>query len=338
MEETNEMTTLKQIRKHFSKLGLCYFLGAVIIYVAQMAVKLPIQLFKLDWSSDVNFLILLSVLLIYLVGMPALIAMVRTIPGQAPEKHSMKAGHFVLAAIMCFGIMYTLNFIGNAITTAIGMLKGSEVENVLSEMLTGANIPLVFLYTVICAPIMEEYVFRKLIVDRTARYGQGVAVLLSGLMFGLFHGNLGQFVYAFGLGIFLAFIYLKTGNLKITIALHMIVNVMGGVVSLLLLDAIDLEQLFAILERGADSGALLSFYLKNIGGFLMLLVYDLFVFGSILAGIILILAAFAKKRFWLAPVEEAIPSGKRFHTVILNVGMLLYCIFWIGMIIIQLFM
>ena len=54
-----------------------------------------------------------------------------------------------------------------------------------------------FLYMVICAPILEEYIFRKLIVDRTVKYGQGVAVVLSGLMFGLFHGNLNQFAYAF---------------------------------------------------------------------------------------------------------------------------------------------
>lgn len=337
MEETNEKTTLKPIRKHFSRLGLWFFLGAVIINVAQVVVILPIQFFKPEWMSDVNIAMILSALPMYLIGMPALIAMVRTIPGQAPEKHSMKVGHFILAVIMCFGIMYIFNMMGNMITNAIGMLKGGEVENVLENMLTGVNLLLVFVYTVICAPVMEEYVFRKLIVDRTVRYGQGVAVLLSGLMFGLFHGNLGQFVYAFTLGMFLAFIYVKTGNLKITIALHMLVNVMGGVVSLLLMDVIDVEQLYAILESGASSSALFSYYMNNIGGLILLLIYDLFVYGSMLAGGILIIVAFAKKRFWLAPAEEPIPRGRQFKTVILNVGMLLYVIFWIAIIILQLF-
>ena len=58
---------------------------------------------------------------------------------------------------------------------------------------TESNMMVTFLYMVICAPILEEYIFRKLIVDRTVKYGQGVAIVLSGLMFGLFHGNLNQF-------------------------------------------------------------------------------------------------------------------------------------------------
>ena len=47
-------------------------------------------------------------------------------------------------------------------------------------------------------------------------------MLFSGLMFGLFHGNLNQFVYAFVLGLCFGFIYVKTGNIRYTIGLHML--------------------------------------------------------------------------------------------------------------------
>ena len=43
------------------------------------------------------------------------------------------------------------------------------------------------------------------------------------------------------------------------------------------------------------------------------------------------------KKFKCAPGEITIPKGKRFSTIILNVGMILYCLFWIIQIILQLF-
>lgn len=334
----DQKTLLKQTRKHFSRFGLWFFLGGIIIYAAQIVVLIPISFFRPEWVNNANINIILSALPLYLIGMPALIVMVRTVPGQAPEKRSMKAGHFILAAIMCFAIMYIFNLLGTQLTDLIEMLKGWEVEDVLDSALTGASLPLVFVYTVICAPIMEEFVFRKLIVDRTMRYGQGVAVLLSGLMFGLFHGNFGQFVYTFALGLFLAFLYVKTGKLKITIALHMLVNLMGGVVSLIMLKAIDLNELNMLLESEADNGAFLSFYMDHFAGVIMLLAYEFFVYGSMLVGGILIIVAFAKRRFTLAQGEVVIPKGRRFTTVFLNLGMLLYCIFWIALIILQLLM
>lgn len=338
MEETNELREpeidLKKTRKHFSRLGLWFFVGTIIINVSQV-VLIPIRYFMPQWLTDANLSVILLQMPMYLIGMPALIAIIHTIPAQAPQKHAMKAGHFILAVIMSCGIMYIFNLLGTAITSILEMFKGGEVQDVLNSLLTGVSIPVVFVLTVICAPIMEEYVFRKLIVDRTIRYGEGVAVLMSGLMFGLFHGNLGQFVYAFALGLFFAFIYAKTGKLKITIALHMTVNFMGAVVGLIIQNMLDLEQLSAIAQSEGDIATLLAFYMENLGGMILLFAYDMFVYGSIIVGGILIVVALAKKRFWFAPAEVAIPRGKRFRTVILNLGMLLYCIFWIAVIIIQ---
>lgn len=333
-----QKTELGQIRKHFSRLGLWYFIGTIVINVVQFAAIYLCRVLKPEWLRDVNFSIILSALPLYLIGAPALAAMVRTVPGRKPERHPMKAGHFILALIMCFAIMYLCNIVGNVITGILGALKGGEVQNVLENTLMGANLPLVFVYTVICAPIVEEYLFRKLIVDRTIRYGQGVAVLLSGLMFGLFHGNLNQFAYTFFLGMFLAFLYVKTGNLKITIGLHMGVNFVGGVMGLLLMDLLDMDRLNVILQNPGDTGTLIAFLMDNIAGVVLLLVYDLLVYGSMLAGGILLIVSLAGKRFRGEPAETVIPKGKRFRTVILNLGMLLYCIFWISIIILQIFM
>ena len=71
-----------------------------------------------------------------------------------------------------------------------------------------------FIIAVLIAPTAEELLFRKLLTERIVKYGELAAVLASGLFFGLFHGNLNQFSYAFLLGLFLGFIYVKTGKLR----------------------------------------------------------------------------------------------------------------------------
>ena len=106
-------------------------------------------------------------------------------------------------------MVFVSNLMGNAITTIIGILKGNEVNNGVVGVILEGNMLINFVSMVILAPIVEELVFRKLIIDRTAKYGQTVAIIASGLMFGLFHGNLNQFAYALVLGCFFC-IYLST--------------------------------------------------------------------------------------------------------------------------------
>lgn len=326
------MEEYKSCRKDFSRLGLMFVLGTLIIYGVQLLVLSAVGLLRPGWLTDINMSLVLTMGSMYLVGMPALIALVWWLPGKAPEKAIMKPGQFALALIMCYAILYVSNFVGTIITTIISFFKGSGVDNAIMDIASNANTGLVFLFMVICAPFYEEFIFRKLIVDKTLRYGEGVAVLLSGLMFGLFHGNLSQFAYAFTLGLFLAFLYVKTGRLRVTIAIHMCVNFIGGVVSVLVLKAIHYEE---ILEVPNDAGAISSLFMHNLGGWILYMFYLLMILGLTIAGIVLLIVF--RRRFALRPGEIVLPKGKRFRIIFINVGMILYCLFWICMIIGQLF-
>lgn len=323
----------KSMKKQFSSLGFRFMAGTLIIYAVQMGVMAIVGAVKPEWLEDTTISLILAVMPLYLVGMPILIALVKRMPGEAPAKKSIRPGQFILALIMCFALMYCGNLVGTLITTIVGALKGSAVNNALMTYATESNMIVTFLYMVICAPILEEYVFRKLIVDRTVKYGQGTAIVLSGLMFGLFHGNLNQFAYAFLLGLFLAFIYVKTGELKVTIGLHMCINFMGAVVSVLLLKAIHLEEYQEIAMNGADSQAMMDYMMKYLPGWIFYFVYILFILAALVTGIVLFIV-FRRK---LAVEPGQIAKGQRFKTVICNPGMLCYCIFWIAMIIIQMF-
>ena len=323
----------KSMKKSFSGLGLRFLIGTLIIYAVQIAVVGVVGMVKPEWLENTTINLILAVLPLYLIGMPVLIALVKQMPGEAPVKKSITPGQFVVALIMCYALMYCGNLVGTLITTVVGALKGSEVDNALMAYATESNMIVTFLYMVICAPILEEYIFRKLIVDRTLKYGQGVAIILSGLMFGLFHGNLNQFAYAMLLGMFLAFLYVKTGELKVTIGLHMCINFMGAVVSVLLLKAIHLDEYQEIVMNGGDAQAVMDFMMAYLPGWIGYMVYVLFILAVLVTGIVLFIVY--RKKLKLEPGQIA--KGRRFKTVIGNPGMICYCVFWIAMIIIQMF-
>lgn len=323
----------KAVKKDFSRLGFTFLVGTLVILFVQNVVALLVMWLWPALLEDVTFTLLLSALPLYLVGMPVLIALVKRIPGTPPEKHTMSWKQFLLALIMCYAVMYCSNIVGVILTTLIGLIKGEPVYNAVQDIAANANMGVTFVYMVLCAPVMEEYVFRKLIVDRTRRYGEGVAIVLSGMMFGLFHGNLSQFVYAAALGMFLAFIYVKTGELKFTVALHMFINFMGAVVSVLVLKAFPYEE-FAEVTASGDYDRILNFVTENLPGLLVYLVYVAMIFALMIAGIVLIIVF--RKRFALGEGEVVIPKKERFSTVFFNWGMLFYSLFWLAMLVVNL--
>lgn len=324
---------MKEIRKHFTKLGLMFFLGSVIIYGLQFGIINLVQIFKPEWLMNGDISLMVSLIPMYLIGMPIMILLVKTVPAVKLEKHSMKVWQFLLALLMTFCIIYSSNIVGTIISTIVGFIKGSAVNNVVMQITSGTSIITMIVYMVICAPIMEEVIFRKLIVDRTVRYGQGVSVLLSGLMFGLFHGNLNQFVYAFALGMFLAFIYVKTGKIKYTIIIHMIVNFVGSVLATVIMDSMNYQGYMEALASGSQE-AMMEVIMGALPGWIAYFGLVMFMGISIIAGIVLFILF--RKRFTLVKGEVEIPKEKVFVTTVLNVGMILFSIFWIVLIIMQL--
>ncbi|MCM1570229.1 MAG: CPBP family intramembrane metalloprotease [Roseburia sp.] len=323
-------------RKDFSRVGLCFLLGAVLINGLQYAVLLLCGKFMPEIMKNGNAALILQMAPTYLIGMPLLIFFLYKLPGVEPVKHQMKWWQFLAAMPMSYTIMIVSNVVGLIITGIIGLIKGAEVNNVMVDVVTSISLWVRILVMVICAPIFEELIFRKMLVSRTLKYGQGVAIVLSGLMFGLFHGNLNQFAYACCLGMFFAFLYAKTGNIKITIGLHMFINFIGGVFGGWLLELLDYEELAELTVNGAGQAEMMSFMMEHLFGFFLYGVFLLLIIVMLVTGIVLFIVF--RKKFTLAQGQVQLPKGQRFSIVILNIGMLLYCLFWMVSIVLQLIM
>lgn len=312
-------------KKHFSRMGWLYMAATAIIFGLQTVTGLIIIAVKPEWLYDMNISLFFSVAPMYLVGFPLLALFLKKwVPAGHIEKRRMTAGQYVLSAIICIGLAYAANILGLIMTTIIGIFTGNSVANPITDVVTSMSPWAVLFYTVICAPIMEELVFRKLIVDRAVGYGQGVAVVVSGVMFGLFHGNLNQFVYAAVIGSFLAYLYVKTGNVKITISLHMLFNFLGGFLPTVLMNQMDLDSYL-------DSGSILEMQelmRQNLGWFLLYGLLLLFILGMLVTGVVLFIVFAAKKKFVFHPGETSIPRQLKLSLALGNAGMAAFGLFW----------
>lgn len=171
---------------------------------------------------------LISAISFYGVGIPVFYLIVKTIPA-APkqQKLRMRIDEIMTWAVISLGGMYIFNYFSVWLNEIISFIKGSPVINPVVS--ATENIWITIVFSVILAPIFEEFVFRGIILNRLKPYGDKVSIFFSALLFAMFHGNLYQMFYAFAIGCAFAYVALRTRRIAYTIGLHMFVNFCGGV-------------------------------------------------------------------------------------------------------------
>ena len=93
---------------------------------------------------------------------------------------------------------------------------------------------LLFLVAIAFVPaVLEEVFFREAIISYAKPHGKVFAVLLSGGLFALAHANLSQGLFAFVIGLLWGAIYLQTGDIRLTIFLHLMNNGISAILMIL---------------------------------------------------------------------------------------------------------
>ncbi len=280
-------------RKQFSRIGWAFVAFCLVDLGVQMVFGAWIGVWMLlrDMETlNIDFLLLAQISM-YVFAFPIFWILMRRIPAwKKPEGESLGIGQFLLWAVVCFGLTYLGNFAGQIVMKISELVTGSLEENPVLDMIDMMNPWMVFLTTVVIAPVMEELMFRKFLIDRIVPYGQKAAVVVSGVAFGLFHGNFYQFFYASFLGMIFAYLYSSTGRLRYNILLHMMINMVGGVVPVMLMQQLD----------ELSPGAALAF--------LGVMIMGIFMLTSVIATIVLI-CIFARKLSWFGAWAPASAKG-----------------------------
>jgi membrane protease YdiL (CAAX protease family) len=216
-------------QKNFSRIGFAMFVLVALTTGLQAgeAALLPLVFPEAEPGPWLRYALLLIPQ--YAIAMPAAFLVMRRLPRQPLARRTLGAGRFGIVLLICYCILYAGNLAGTVVTQVISALAHRQMANLTAEVISGSDMLTNLITVGILAPVVEELFYRRLLIGRLARYGELTAVAVSGLVFGLVHGNLSQFFYAFGLGLGLGYVYIKTGRLRYTIALHMIINIIGGV-------------------------------------------------------------------------------------------------------------
>lgn len=309
--ENSLEANLKLARKAFSRSQL----NLALFYVFYLVVSFIVILFLPDdYSETAEYLA--HYIPMYLVAFPLYLLISKPLETAKPEKHKMTFFQLFKAFLVCEFVGIVGNYIGVFVNLILSLFfKSNTASTMLTDGIFGESSGLFLVIAVVCAPFVEEMLFRKVLIDRIRKYGNGTAIVVSGLLFGLFHGNFTQFFYATFLGCVFAFIYIRTGKIQYTIGLHMTVNFWGSALPYLAM-------------RNQDTApfteALTTFHVSDVGALLSSMKYMILVSGSVYAFAIAGLVVFILHKNELkvdAPIAP-IPKGKRFVTVCCNIGFL----------------
>jgi membrane protease YdiL (CAAX protease family) len=226
-------------------------------------------------------------------GVVAAMLVMRSMPRCETVHETIGFKRFLQYIAIATALGMTGNLIGQVFLAFWNGATGNEAGGEVSELLLGSDGLSVFLMLCVVAPFLEEFLFRKVLIDHTRKYGELVCILTSGVLYGLFHGNFTQFFYAFGLGALLAHVYFKSGKFFVAFMFHVSFNIFFGVLPTIVLSK---------------------------GSILALVLYEFVYLSIVITGIVLLIIEL--QRFKPKKGEISLPKKTMATAVMMNPGMI----------------
>ena len=230
---------MKTIRGEFSRTGWALFAGMLVPVALSVAAGLLIGVLMPQLLDSDVLMFLTGFLPVYGVGLPLAMLILRAVPAETGVKRTLGPGRFWQLMLMAVPVTLAGNIVGNLLGA---LFSFGQAVNPLEDLASAFN-PYAVFSMLVLAPVLEELLFRKFLLDRCAKFGRWNAIVFSALAFSMFHANIYQMVYAFGLGLLFGYVYLHTRRLRYTMAMHFLINFFGGLVGPALLLYFPLDDL-----------------------------------------------------------------------------------------------
>ncbi|MBR3248115.1 MAG: CPBP family intramembrane metalloprotease [Clostridiales bacterium] len=289
--------------------------GWFFVFLIKFAAAM-LKMFCYDFYSS-NFAtvyLLMNSFNVCVVGTLVLAIALRKLPSVKIEKKKMRFGQLFLIIMMMYGLTQVGSMMGVPLDTVLSLpsMFNTGSEDVMKELQNNVILSSGTLVRTISVGILpavfEELLFRKFLIDRTIRHGEFISCAMSGIMFGLWHGNFQQFFFAFFVGVLFAFVYIRTGNIIYTMILHASMNLVTSLVTVELLSEFLKRSGFDIgagaVNEITDYNELISSVLPV---FLLILLWLLILIGFQIAGFVLLIVK--RKNFKLV-AREGEPGRK----------------------------
>lgn len=182
------------------------------------------------------------------------------LPPKAPaDTGKITAYCFLAAFAFCTAASLNIFF------TQTGFTASSQSYEEVYELQYGVQFAVGLVLYGIISPLAEEAVFRGLLYNRMKRcFGYKTALVVSSILFGIYHGNIVQAVYGSILGLLIAYFYEQYGSFAAPVLFHGVANV--GIYAMTYQNKLtDMDTKTALLVGAVFfTGAVFSFrYIKN---------------------------------------------------------------------------
>ena len=303
------------MKKTMNSIGWKYGLMAIVYIILNYGISILLRAFAPDFTEK-NSILLTYAMVIFTVDMvcfPLVLLLTSKMPKAEIEKKRLGFGKFLLCILLMYGLILVGAVIGSIINFGLTIPFKSEENTQIVELLVNSNSFLRILIVGIIGPIFEELIFRKVLIDHVAPKGELVAILASGIMFGLFHGNFQQCFFAGLIGCLFAYIYLKTGRVIYTILLHMILNTITSGITIELIKWMFKAAEGAGIDLNATSTEMVNYSNSAIEALILptlaLIAWVFVLFIVMLAGLVTFIVIACMKKIKIERKEEE-PSFK----------------------------
>ena len=320
--------TKSEARKIFSRTFLPFFIFFAVCYAAVFVIEFAVAIIfpynSLEIFANPYFVIGLNVVAMYIIAFPVFLIVSRALKPKGYEvkleKSRLGLGSLLVLLFMGEACMFVGNLIGTAANSFISSFVGYTPDNSVDSLVSETPLWLIMAVAVVIGPIIEEIMFRKILIDRLSPFGDFYAVLFSSVAFGLFHGNLYQLYYAALIGFILGYVYTRTRRIIYPIIIHITVNFLGSVVPMLV--AGGLERYIEVTEQiAAGNMANISFFILYT---VLTLVYAVVQYGMYIAGFVILIVWICKRKFKFSPSKLSLRGSATLEVGIINVGSLLF--------------
>lgn len=295
-------------KRYFSRFGAFVFVFYLLCNVTTYAISYVFYLFFPNVYSSYLFSSLLTPVAFYAISLPIAYPILMRLPLVKPCSAKMGAGACFKGLCISAALMLAGSYVSNVFISFFEAFTGGSLTNPVEIAVADTPIWADVLFIAIVAPILEELVFRGILCKRLLMLGEGYAIIIPAAVFALCHGNFFQLFYAFTLGCFFSFIYVKTGRLRYSMLYHVIINLCGSVIAPIILDHVNLDAISESFTVTAE----------NIFGILALMWYEMIFLGAAIVGIVIIVKHYKemKPQSGLLPP----PKGRVASCVMLNAG------------------
>lgn len=199
-------------------LGMYYVTICVAMYVAQL-------IFGTGEESYMLCQILSS-----LVALPVLYQFYKQdkiLEGTAGQKVKIEKEH-IFSVVHAVLVAVLIGFALNNIICMTPLVEASAGYQEASRNFYGSTLVLELLGSALITPLLEELLYRGIIYKRMEKMtGFIPALLTSSFIFAFMHFNLVQFIYAFLLGLVLAYLMYERGHVYVAVAGHIGANTLA---------------------------------------------------------------------------------------------------------------